>query len=84
MLILSRRMGESLIIGDDIVVTVLGTKSGQVRIGISAPEEVAVFREEIYARIAAETGHDDCKAATPPKISTKRRRLSLQDSRDKL
>ena len=51
MLILTRRMGEKLIIGDDIMVSVLGKKGGQIRVGIEAPREVAVHREEIYRRI---------------------------------
>ncbi len=51
MLILTRRVGESLKVGDDITITVLGVKGNQVRIGVSAPRDVAVHREEIYNRI---------------------------------
>lgn len=54
MLILTRRVGESLIIGDDVVVNVLGVKGNQVRIGVDAPKDVSVHREEIYDRIQAE------------------------------
>ena len=57
MLILSRRTDESLMIGDEVTLTVLGVKGNQVRIGINAPKEVAVHREEIYERIKAEGKH---------------------------
>ena len=54
MLILTRRVGETLMIGNDITVTVLGVKGNQVRVGVNAPKEVAVHREEIYERIKRE------------------------------
>jgi carbon storage regulator len=54
MLILTRRVGETVIIGDDVTVTILGVKGNQVRVGINAPKNVAVHREEIYERIKRE------------------------------
>ena len=54
MLILTRRVGETVMVGDDVTVTVLGVKGSQVRVGINAPKHIAVHREEIYERIKAE------------------------------
>ena len=54
MLILTRRVGETLVIGDDVTVTVLGVRGNQVRLGVNAPKGVAVHREEIYQRIQNE------------------------------
>ena len=54
MLILTRRVGETVMIGDDVTITVLGVKGNQVRVGFNAPKSVAVHREEIYERIKRE------------------------------
>ena len=54
MLILKRRVGENLMVGDEVTVTVLGVKGNQVRIGVNAPKDVSVHREEIYQRIQKE------------------------------
>jgi carbon storage regulator len=59
MLILTRRVGESVVIGEDVTVTVLGVKGNQVRIGINAPKTVAVHREEIFERIKNGQGAGD-------------------------
>ena len=59
MLILTRKVNESLIVGDNITITVLGVKGNQVRIGVDAPKDVAVHREEIYQRIADTPAEDD-------------------------
>lgn len=61
MLILTRRVGETLMIGDEVTVTVLGVKGNQVRLGVNAPRTVAVHREEIYERIRREQ-----EGGTPP------------------
>jgi carbon storage regulator len=63
MLILTRRVGETLMVGDEVTVTVLGVKGNQVRLGVNAPKEVAVHREEIYQRIKREHGDDEGESA---------------------
>lgn len=62
MLILTRRVGETLMVGDDVTVTVLGVKGNQVRIGVNAPKDVSVHREEIYQRIQKEKAEADRSA----------------------
>jgi len=68
MLILTRRVGETVMIGNEVTVTVLGVKGNQVRIGVNAPKDVAVHREEIYERIKREedpnSGSPDAKTVT--------------------
>ena len=59
MLILTRHAGETVMIGSDITITVLGVKGNQVRIGINAPKDIAVHREEIYERIQQENNTED-------------------------
>ena len=65
MLILTRKVGELIMIGDDIMVKVLGVRSGQVKIGIEAPKDLPVHRHEIYERIQAERNADDENKALP-------------------
>lgn len=66
MLILTRRVGESVMIGDEVTVTVLGVKGNQVRIGVNAPKTVTVHREEIYERIKKEQGGDEPSGGESP------------------
>jgi carbon storage regulator len=66
MLILTRRINEKLVIGDDVTVTVLGVRGNQVRIGIDAPREIKVHREEVYQRILKERAADKTQPAGIP------------------
>jgi carbon storage regulator len=63
MLILTRRVGETVVIGNDVTVTVLGVKGNQVRLGVNAPREVAVHREEIFERIKREQSEEKPRPA---------------------
>ena len=69
MLILTRRVGETVMIGNEVTVTVLGVKGNQVRIGVNAPKDVAVHREEIYERIKREEDGDPNVRASGSKIA---------------
>ncbi len=62
MLILTRRVGETVMIGDNVTVTVLGVKGNQVRVGVNAPKEIAVHREEIYERIKREESNNQSES----------------------
>ena len=66
MLILTRRVGETVMIGDDVTITVLGVKGNQVRVGINAPKHVAVHREEIYERIKREQNSEEVSEKPKP------------------
>jgi carbon storage regulator len=65
MLILTRRVGETVVIGDEVQVTVLGVKGNQVRLGVTAPRDVSVHRQEIYERIQKEQGGSAATDAGP-------------------
>jgi carbon storage regulator len=69
MLILTRRVGETVMIGSEVTVTVLGVKGNQVRIGVNAPKDVAVHREEIYERIKREEDGEPGMRAAAAKVS---------------
>lgn len=65
MLILTRRVGETVMIGNDVIITVLGVKGNQVRVGINAPKNIALHRKEVHERIKAEHAIDQSKRHEP-------------------
>lgn len=73
MLILTRKVGEALMIGDNISVTVLGVKGNQARIGINAPEDIKVYREEIYKRIQSKDEAENDKVKLPSRRNNNQR-----------
>ncbi len=77
MLILTRRVGETVMIGDEVTVTVLGVKGNQVRMGINAPRTVAVHREEIFERIKHEGPDSDFAQTSESKPATDRGHISV-------
>jgi carbon storage regulator len=83
-LVLTRRVGEKLVIGENVTVTILGVKGNQIRIGIDAPRDIQVNREEIYQRILREQKAIErkCRVRTPvPTAQIPIRKLSLSDKR---
>ena len=78
MLILTRRVGETVVIGDDVTVTVLGVKGNQVRLGVNAPREVSVHREEIFERIKRNDQEDEPQAAGQLPARAIRTRLAFR------
>ncbi len=76
MLILTRRVGEAVMIGSEVTITVLGVKGNQVRIGITAPKDVAVHREEIFERIKRENGTVPCACGPGGHVATGTAHLS--------
>lgn len=88
MLILTRRVGETIVIGDDVIVTVLGIKGNQVRIGINAPKDVSVHREEIYQRIQQEKNttpikQEEQQPAPAATTTVKKKREKVDKSENK-